>query len=137
MFVYLDLDDAINILVGYGPAAKAYFDLNFPWLAAAVISAFTVANTVRIAAYVPQIAKAIQDRNGASAISYATWGLFFFSHVTTIVYALVCAGDFVLAMIFLGNAAACLAIVVATLFNRKRHALRGKASDFIDFARSG
>jgi len=135
MFVYLD--DVIKFVADYGPAAKAYLDMNYPWLAAAVLSAFTVGNTVRIVAYIPQIIKATQDRNGASAISYATWGLFFLSHVTTIAYALVCAGDFVLAMIFLGNALACVAIVVATVFNRKRHAARGKASELIDFAHSG
>lgn len=102
----------------------SYVDSRHAWLSAAVLMAFTAINTVRILAYVPQIVKAARDRNGATAISYMTWGLFALSHLTTIAYALVCLGNALMALIFLGNVAACLAIVLVTAGKRRAHRQR-------------
>jgi hypothetical protein len=88
-----------------------------PWLPGAVLSGFTAINSIRTIAYVPQILKAARDTNGASAISYTTWLLFLASHLMTIAYAIICIGDLLMAIIFLGNALACLAIVSVAAFN--------------------
>ena len=40
------------------------------------LAIFTLCNSVRILAYVPQITKAVTDQSGAKAISFGTWGLF-------------------------------------------------------------
>jgi uncharacterized protein with PQ loop repeat len=100
---------------------KVHAQIHYPWAPSAAIALFTAANTVRVLAYVPQILKAARDRNGASAISYTTWGLFFISHLTTILYAVVYQGDAIMALIFLGNAIACLAIVAITFLKRRRY----------------
>ena len=80
-----------------------------------------MANSVRIFAYIPQIFKAVTDQNGATAISFTTWGLFFLSHLTTVAYAIVQLADLVIALIFVGNAAACLIILLIAVFKRKRY----------------
>lgn len=46
------------------------------------LAAFTLCNSLRVVAYVPQIVKAARDRSGAEAISFATWGLFLVSHAS-------------------------------------------------------
>lgn len=100
---------------------KVHLQVHFPWATAATIGLFTAANTVRALAYIPQIVKAARDQNGATAISYTTWGLFLFSHLTTILYAVVYLGDAIMALVFLGNALACLAIVAVTFIKRRRY----------------
>jgi hypothetical protein len=113
-----------EVFSDYEVALKEYFDENHQGLQAAMLAAFATFNSVRIVAYLPQILKAARDSNGASAISFATWGLFLASHVTTILYAIVVLGDLVMAAIFFGNAVACLAILVCTLKSRRRFRLR-------------
>jgi len=89
---------------------------------------FAALNSIRVLAYIPQIIKAARDKNGASAISFTTWGLFLVSHLTTIAYAIICLGDAITALIFLGNALACSAIVMVTLMSRRRHMRRQGAA---------
>ena len=108
-------------VVTAGEALKLYFDANHQEFQAAILTLFAFVNSVRIVAYVPQILKASRDGNGASAISCLTWGLFLASHVTTILYAVVCLGDLLMAAIFMGNAFACIAIVAVTLSRRRAH----------------
>ena len=103
---------------------KEYLQARAPWLPGAILSGFTAVNSIRIIAYVPQILKAARDTNGASAISYTTWLLFLASHLMTIAYAIICIGDLLMAIIFLGNALACLAIVSVAAFKRHRHQRR-------------
>jgi hypothetical protein len=91
------------------------------------LAVFTLCNSLRILAYVPQIARAAADRNGAEAISFGTWGLFLFSHVSAIAYALVNKEDWTMASIFLGNAIGCGAIIVITACKRSRHRRRRMA----------
>lgn len=85
------------------------------------LGAFTTCNTLRIVAYLPQIRKAATDENGASAISYTTWLLFFVSHVSTVAYAIVNRSDWGLGAIFAANALCCLAIVAVAYGKRRRH----------------
>ena len=75
---------------------------------------FAACNGIRVVAYVPQIYKAFTHRNGASAISGMTWGLFFIANVSTVAYAIVNRSDYWL----------------AALLRLERRMLRG------DFARS-
>ena len=118
----------MDLLDDYGLVIKTYFSEDHEWVSAVVFGAFTLANSLRVLAYVPQMLKAAQDVNGASAVSYSTWTLFLISHLTTIAYALVCPGDLVMALIFLANAFACLTIIVITFVKRRRYAARLRAS---------
>jgi hypothetical protein len=85
------------------------------------LTAFTLCNSLRIVAYVPQIAKAARDRSGAQAISFGTWGLFLVSHASATAYALVNTNDWTMASIFLGNAIGCGMILLITAWKRARH----------------
>jgi hypothetical protein len=85
---------------------------------------FALCNSLRIAAYVPQMHKAAIDRHGASAISSTTWGLFLVAHLSTVVYALVNRADWGLAACFAANAVCCGAIIAVAHWNRRRHAAR-------------
>lgn len=107
-----------------GEAFKAHVEARHDWLPGLVFALFTAMNSIRIFAYLPQILCVVRDGNGASAISYGTWVLFLLSHLTTIAYAMVYVGDPVMALIFCGNALACLAILVVTFIKRRAHAAR-------------
>jgi hypothetical protein len=49
---------------------------------------FTLCNSLRVLAYLPQISRAARDRSGAQAISFMTWGLFLFSNISAVAYRL-------------------------------------------------
>lgn len=120
------LDNSINIFenfVEYGTNTKLYFDANYQWVPAGALWTFATLNSLRIIAYIPQIIKAARDTNGASAISFTTWGLFFISHLTTVIYAFICLGDALMSLLFVGNAFACLAIITTTAFKRRAQRL--------------
>jgi len=85
------------------------------------LAAFTLCNSLRVVAYVPQIARAAADRSGAEAISFGTWGLFLFSHMSATAYALVNTKDWTMAALFLGNAIGCAAIVLIAAWKRFQH----------------
>ncbi len=85
------------------------------------LAAFTLCNSARIVAYVPQITKAATDEGGAQAISFTTWGLFLFSNASAVAYALVNKADWTMAAVFLGNAVGCAAILLVGAWRRKRH----------------
>ncbi len=118
----IDPADLVPRWHDYGMVARLCMNIVHEWLPGAVVGAFTVVNSVRVLAYIPQIVTVARDTNGASGISYLTWGLFLISHLTTIAYALVHLGDAIVALLFLGNALACLAIIAITMVKRKRHA---------------
>ena len=80
------------------------------------LTAFTLCNSLRLVAYVPQIAKAARNRSGAEAVSFGTWGLFLVSHVSAMAYALVNKADWTMASIFLGNAIGCGAVLLIAIF---------------------
>lgn len=82
---------------------------------------FACCNFVRVFAYLPQIYRAATDKNGASAISYTTWGLFLIAHLSTVGYALVNRSDWWLAACFACNALCCIAILAVAYRNRLSH----------------
>jgi uncharacterized protein with PQ loop repeat len=116
------ISDILGSVNGLALLAKESILFRHSGMDVAVLGLFTIVNSIRIFAYIPQILRAAKDQNGASAISYTTWGLFLLSHLTTIAYAIVCQGDGVMAAVFLGNALACLAIISVTFLKRRRHA---------------
>lgn len=85
------------------------------------LALFAACNFIRLFAYLPQIYKAATDKNGASAISYTTWGLFLVAHLSTIAYALVNRADWWLAACFACNALCCLAILAVAYRKRLAH----------------
>lgn len=66
----------------------------------------------------PQIVSVARDRNGATAISYTTWGLFAESHLSTVAYAILTLDDWRMAAVFVANAACCTVIVGLTALKR-------------------
>jgi hypothetical protein len=84
------------------------------------LTLFATFNSVRILAYIPQIRKAAIDVNGASAISFTTWGLFFLSNLSTVAYAVVNRADLGMAFCFAGNAACCVVILAIAVWKRYR-----------------
>jgi hypothetical protein len=89
------------------------------------LAAFAICNALRIFAYLPQIRAAALDPNGASAISYTTWGLFLLTHIATIAYAIANRHDLWMAACFAGNALCCVLIIAITL--AKRHEARRRS----------
>jgi hypothetical protein len=88
------------------------------------LAIFTLCNSVRILAYVPQITKAVTDQSGAKAISFGTWGLFLISNISAVAYALVNKDDWTLAAMFLANAGGCAAILLIAAWKRSRYRRR-------------
>jgi hypothetical protein len=86
------------------------------------LTLFAACNFIRIFAYVPQIYKTATDKNGASAISYATWGLFLVANLSTIAYAVVNRADWWLAVCFSCNALCCAAILAVAYWKALTHA---------------
>jgi hypothetical protein len=64
------------------------------------LALFAACNSFRVVAYVPQILKAANDKNGASSISFMTWFLFPLAHLSTVAYALINRSDWGLAACF-------------------------------------
>src|SRR4051794_20275370 len=85
------------------------------------LAVFTLFNSVRFLAYVPQIAKAMKDHSGAEAISFGTWGLFLISHLSAMAYAIVNQGDWTMAILFLSNAVGCGVIIVIAGWKHAQH----------------
>ena len=110
-----ELSDSVEVF-------KKDIEIQHDWVPVVAFTLFTFMNSIRIFAYVPQLLKVTEDKNGASAISYSTWTLFFLSHLTTVAFAIFYVGDLVMALIFSGNALACLAILLATFVKRRKHA---------------
>ena len=88
------------------------------------LALFAACNIFRVVAYIPQILKAANDKNGASSISFMTWFLFLLAHLSTVAYALVNRSDWGLAACFAVNAICCVAILVVAYRTRRIHANR-------------
>ena len=71
------------------------------------LAVFTLCNSIRALAHVPQIIKTTRDRTGAQAISFGTWSLFLVSHASAMAYAFVNKADATMAFMFLLNAVGC------------------------------
>jgi len=85
------------------------------------MAAFATCNSMRMFTYIPQIRKAATDRNGATAISYTTWGLFLVANLSTVAYALINRSDWHLAACFTCNAICCVVIPVVACFRRRSY----------------
>jgi hypothetical protein len=85
------------------------------------LAAFTICNSLRVLAYLPQISRAATDQSGAQAISFATWSLFLFSNVSAVAYALVNKDDWTMAVLFLANAVGCSAILLIGAWKRSQY----------------
>jgi hypothetical protein len=85
---------------------------------------FTGFNALRVFSYLPQILRVARDANGASAISYTTWGLWTAANASTCLYAEANLGDRLLGAISLLNAACCLAVIGLTAVKRRRFLAR-------------
>ena len=85
------------------------------------LAAFTLCNSARVVAYVPQITRAVADRSGAQAISFTTWALFLVSNTSAVAYALVNMDDWTMAILFCGNAVGCAAIIGVGAWKRAQH----------------
>jgi quercetin dioxygenase-like cupin family protein len=92
------------------------------------LAVFTLFNSARFLAYVPQIIKATKDQSGAEAISFGTWALFLASHLSAMAYAIVNQADWTMASLFLSNAVGCGAIILIAGFKRSRHRRRAAAA---------
>jgi hypothetical protein len=80
---------------------------------------FALFSSVRVVSYIPQILRVAQDSNGASAISYATWGLWTGANVSTAFYATVNLGDRWLSAVSSIYAACCLCVIALTFAKRR------------------
>ena len=89
-------------------------------LSEASLLAFTAFSGIRLVSYLPQICKVARDRNGASAISYATWTLWTGCHLSTGLYAIVNLSDLLLAAASVLYALCCLAVIALTAAKRRR-----------------
>jgi DMSO reductase anchor subunit len=85
---------------------------------------FAAFSGLRIFSYLPQIRRVALDRNGATAISYATWALWTGSNVATALYALANLGDVCLALVSTVNAVCCLTVIALTAMKRQGIDLR-------------
>jgi hypothetical protein len=84
------------------------------------LTAFALLNGARIAAYLPQLRRVYHDPNGASAVSIVTWTLFASANIATVAYALVVAGDRLVALIFALNTIGCASIALMTTLKRMK-----------------
>jgi hypothetical protein len=94
---------------------------------------FTILSSLRVVSYLPQIAKIAADRNGASAISFSTWGLWTGANVATFLYAAVNLRDPYLSGVSAIYAICCMIVIIITM--KKRRAWRMSGSRAKTFAR--
>ena len=85
---------------------------------------FSLCNSFRVLAYVPQIAKAHSDKDGAKAISLSTWALFLVSHLSGAAYACINQADWAMCCVFLSNAAGSCVILSVASINRLNYRKR-------------
>ena len=89
-------------------------------LSEASLLGFTAFSGLRLVSYLPQIYKVARDRNGASAISYATWALWTGCHLSTGLYAIINLSDLLLGAASVLYALCCLAVIALTAAKRRR-----------------
>jgi hypothetical protein len=89
---------------------------------------FTAFSALRIISYLPQIRRIAIDGNGATAISYSTWGLWTGANLATALYAAINLHDFYLSAVSTIYAACCSIVILITILKRRR---LGEASSAI------
>jgi hypothetical protein len=103
-------------------------------LASFTLVLFGTFSSIRIFSYVPQIRKVASDANGATAISYSTWGLWAAANIATGLYALVNLGDTYLASVSALYAACCFVVIGLTAAKRRNLAGPRSEASVIDRA---
>jgi hypothetical protein len=83
-----------------------------------VLIIFTAINSARVVAYIPQILVVARDDRGAQGVSCATWAMFAVSHLSTVLYAIVCVGCLRMTLVFTANFVASLLILGLAAFKR-------------------
>ncbi len=86
-----------------------------------IVVLFTLANALRVFAYLPQILTLARDDTGAVNVSCSTWSLFFLAHITTVAYVLFEKHDVMLAVVFALNATCCATIVGLVIWRRQAY----------------
>jgi hypothetical protein len=94
--------------------------------------AFAAFSALRIVSYLPQIYRVAADSNGATAISYSTWGMWTGANVATALYAGVNLNDLYLAAVSVVYATCCVVVIVLTLVKRRRFLSAGRAEASAD-----
>jgi hypothetical protein len=85
------------------------------------LAMFTLCNSLRALAYIPQIVKIAADRQGAGAVSLATWAQFLLSNASITAYAAVNKEDWTMATMFLINASGCAIILIIGVWRRTQY----------------
>jgi hypothetical protein len=116
--------DTLQVVAGLGSIccgdmAKRIMPMTAPEF---ILIVFTVTNSVRVVAYLPQIRKIAGDNSGAVAVSNATWLLFGVSHLSTMTYAAVVLNDLYMTVLFGANLLCCLIIIILTVYKRRQFA---------------
>lgn len=86
------------------------------WL---VAWAYVLANTGRVASYLPQIVAIWRSRDGAPSISLLTWSYWAVSHLTAVLYAALVLADGKLLAVSMGNLLCCGTVVTLTVLRRR------------------
>jgi len=93
-------------------------DVHAMMIADITLAAFMFCNSLRFAAYIPQITKAIRDQGGAEAISFGAWSMFLISHASAMAKTLVNNEHWSAGFMFLATIIGCSAILF--IAGRKR-----------------
>ena len=89
-------------------------------LAEITLALFSLCNFLRVGSYLPQILRVANDNEGAKAISYWTWSMWIAANGSTAAYALVNVADRALFIVSALNTLGCAAVVVLTMWKRRR-----------------
>lgn len=87
---------------------------------------FFATNAARFLAYLPQLRSAWSCENGAASVNRLTWGYFSVAHLSGALYSMVVTSDVGMALIFLGNFAACFGLVVVITWKRRTHSVAAR-----------
>jgi hypothetical protein len=106
------------------PAIRNAKEVHKVTVADITLAIFTLCNSLRVLAYMPQIAKAAADRSGAESLSFWMWGLFLLSNMSAVAYAVVNRADWTMAAMFMGNAVCCAIILLIGAWKRSQYRSR-------------
>lgn len=84
-----------------------------------IVIAFSVCNSLRLFAYLPQLVSVLRDGDGARGVSLLTWTLFTVANGSTTAYAFAIVGDMRMTMLFAFNTLFSLAIAFGTFAKRR------------------
>lgn len=87
-----------------------------------VVVMFSVCNSLRLFAYLPQLVSVLRDRNGASGVSLTTWTLFALANGSTTTYAIVVVDDMRMGVLFACNTVFSFGIAFGTFVKRRSRA---------------